>query len=95
MRRARILPLLRSQNVRLVSRFYSVRVLGNTPKPIKTVSDLRNWQLGEGESHEIEVNGWVKNVRKGAGFRFVEISDGSSMRSIQAVVEKDMAKADE
>lgn len=39
----------------------------------------------------VEICGWVRSVRKSSGVRFVDITDGSSMRPVQAVVAKDLA----
>lgn len=48
------------------------------------------WQPGKHVS-EVEVSGWVRSVRKSSGVRFVDITDGSSMRPLQAVVDKRLA----
>jgi aspartyl/asparaginyl-tRNA synthetase len=39
------------------------------------------------------VNGWVRNVRKSSAVRFIDISDGSSMKPVQAVVDKSLPGA--
>lgn len=39
------------------------------------------------------MNAWVKNVRKGAAVRFIDLSDGSSMRPVQAVVDRTLPGA--
>lgn len=51
-------------------------------------------QLLKGECTEqntqIEVNGWVKSVRRQKNVSFAVISDGSSTRGLQAVFDKDV-----
>lgn len=88
-------PSQRSQHGKITSpsRTYSVRALNETPWPIRTIADLKTWKPAEGEEHEVEVNAWVKNVRKGAAVRFIDLSDGSSMRPVQAVVDRTLPGA--
>lgn len=68
-------------------RCYSVRV---PDSPMRTVAELRAWKP-TGEARNVEVCGWVRSVRKGPDVRFVDITDGSSMRPLQAVVDKAQA----
>ncbi|PHH68479.1 hypothetical protein CDD80_7490 [Ophiocordyceps camponoti-rufipedis] len=68
-------------------RCYSVRV---PDSPMRTVAELRAWKP-TGEAKNVEVSGWVRSVRKGPDVRFVDITDGSSMRPLQAVVDKAQA----
>ncbi|KAG6022568.1 hypothetical protein E4U41_002233 [Claviceps citrina] len=73
-------------------RKYSVRILGKQPpQAVRTVADLKAW-LPETNVPDVEVCGWVRSVRKSSAVRFVDITDGSSMRPMQAVVEKALAK---
>ncbi|KYK57182.1 hypothetical protein DCS_04189 [Drechmeria coniospora] len=76
----------------VVSRSYSVRIPPGFPSDpsIKTVADLKAWQPGVNVA-DVEVHGWVRSVRKSAGVRFVDITDGSSMRPVQAVVGKELS----
>jgi asparaginyl-tRNA synthetase len=69
------------------SRFYSARVIGKAQPQIKTVADLKAWQPETNVPH-VEVCGWVRSVRKSSGVRFIDITDGSSMRPVQVVVDK-------
>lgn len=57
---------------------------------IKTLADLKTWQPVVSDAH-VEVCGWVRSVRKSSGVRFVDVTDGSSMRPVQAVVDKSLA----
>lgn len=86
-------PMRSCRVSRFASRSYSARVFAESPKPIKTIADLRAWIPAKGEDHEVEVSGWVKNVRKSSAVRFVDISDGSSMRPVQAVVDRSLPGA--
>ncbi|KAK2590202.1 asparaginyl-tRNA synthetase [Conoideocrella luteorostrata] len=80
--------LLESQQC---SRLYSVRVGVDQPQvSIRTVADLKVW-LPETAVPDVQVCGWVRSVRKSPGVRFVDITDGSSMRPVQAVVDKALA----
>lgn len=74
-------------------RCYSVRVLseGQTGAQIKTVADLKTWTPGQQPVSDVEVSGWVRSVRKSSGVRFVDVTDGSSMRPVQVVVDKALA----
>lgn len=84
-------PLRLSSAARLYGRKYSVRVSGKQPSPpIRTVADLKAWLPGTNVP-DVEVCGWVRSVRKSSGVRFVDVTDGSSMRPVQAVVEKALA----
>lgn len=77
-------------------RCYSVRVPGDGGGDgqglgdIRTVADLKDWQPGRHVS-DVQVCGWVRSVRKSSSVRFVDITDGSSMRPMQAVVDKSLA----
>ncbi|KAK5995514.1 Asparaginyl-tRNA synthetase [Cladobotryum mycophilum] len=85
----------------LHNRCYSVRVPSERHRDLRTVADLKAWQPSQpvqpgqtGTGHhvsDVEVCGWVRSVRKSSGVRFVDITDGSSMRPLQAVVEKSLA----
>ncbi|KAH7134675.1 hypothetical protein B0J13DRAFT_641282 [Dactylonectria estremocensis] len=68
-------------------RYYSVRVLGEYGRDIKTVADLKAWSPAA-KVEDVEVCGWVRSVRKSSGVRFIDITDGSSMRPVQVVVDK-------
>ncbi|PNP56617.1 hypothetical protein THARTR1_03313 [Trichoderma harzianum] len=74
-------------------RSYSVRIPeddGQGLRGIKTVADLKEWQPGRLVS-DVQLCGWVRSVRKSSSVRFVDITDGSSMRPVQAVVDKSLA----
>lgn len=79
---ARIRPAARPMR-----RPYSVRVLEPEKPRVTRVADLRDWQP-PGDSARVELCGWVRSVRKSAGVRFVDVTDGSSMRPLQLVVDK-------
>ncbi|GAB0136186.1 hypothetical protein EsDP_00004498 [Epichloe bromicola] len=86
-----VTPLRLSPAARLYGRKYSVRISGKQPSPpIRTVADLKAW-LPETNVPDVEVCGWVRSVRKSSGVRFVDVTDGSSMRPVQAVVDKALA----
>ncbi|KAG6176137.1 hypothetical protein E4U36_008221 [Claviceps purpurea] len=73
-------------------RTYSVRINGQQPpsQAIRTVADLKAWRPVTNVP-DVEVCGWVRSVRKSPGVRFVDITDGSCMRPMQAVVDKALA----
>lgn len=71
-------------------RCYSVRVPSDGAGDIRTVADLKEWQP-EGRVSDVQVCGWVRSVRKSSSVRFVDITDGSSLRPMQAVVDKSLA----
>lgn len=54
------------------------------------LADLEDWSVPV-PNPQIEVCGWVRSVRKSSGVRFVDLTDGSSMRPVQAVVAKGLA----
>ncbi|CAG9941233.1 unnamed protein product [Clonostachys rosea f. rosea IK726] len=85
---------LRLPRIGYASRRYSVRVLGDSAaKPaVQNVADLKAWPLESGQDCLVEINGWVRNIRKASAVRFVEVSDGSSYSTVQAVVSKEMAE---
>ncbi|KAI9147682.1 Asparagine--tRNA ligase [Paramyrothecium foliicola] len=68
-------------------RHYAVRAPGHDQNHIRTVADLKSWKP-DGPVPDVEVCGWVRSVRKSSGVRFVDVTDGSSMRPVQAVVDK-------
>lgn len=74
----------------LPKRCYSVRVPGERRQDIKTIADLKAWGPGAPVS-DVEVCGWVRSVRKASEVRFIDITDGSSMRPVQVVVDKQLA----
>ncbi|OAA66062.1 Aminoacyl-tRNA synthetase, class II (D/K/N)-like protein [Cordyceps fumosorosea ARSEF 2679] len=57
---------------------------------VQTVADLKEFRPAQPIS-DVQVCGWVRSVRKSAGVRFVDVTDGSSMRPVQAVVDKSLA----
>lgn len=71
-------------------RCYSASLGDKLLPPIKTVADLKTWHP-ETNVPDVQVCGWVRSVRKSSGVRFVDITDGSSMRPVQAVVDKSLA----
>ncbi|GKU00677.1 asparaginyl-trna synthetase [Fusarium langsethiae] len=71
-------------------RSYAVRVPGECQKDIKTVAELKAWGPSS-PVPDVEVSGWVRSVRKSSGVRFIDITDGSSMRPVQVVVDKSLA----
>lgn len=71
-------------------RAYSVRIPGDAHAAVRTIADLKEFQSPQPVS-DVQVCGWVRSVRKSAGVRFVDVTDGSSMRPIQAVVEKTLS----
>lgn len=73
-----------------LQRSYSVRVPGECQRDIKTVADLKAWGPAAKVS-DVEVCGWVRSVRKSSNVRFIDITDGSSMRPVQVVVDKALA----
>lgn len=77
-------------------RHYAVRALQDTTPEaaaITTVSDLVTSDLPQDESGlRVQVDGWVRNIRKSSAVRFVDVSDGSTTLPMQAVVKKDQAK---
>jgi hypothetical protein len=91
LRRACLQPLARSRLDRLLSKSYAVRVLGDSAPTIQSVSDLNEWVPPQGQSAVVQVDGWVRNVRKASTIRFAEIVDGSSVNAMQAVVPKEDA----
>lgn len=94
MRSTRVSLPLRLPRMGYASRRYSVRVLGDSAaKPaVQNVADLKAWPLESGQDCPVEINGWVRNIRKASAVRFVEVSDGSSYSTVQAVVSKEMAE---
>ncbi|KAJ6785842.1 hypothetical protein PWT90_09796 [Aphanocladium album] len=71
-------------------RTYSVSIQGDSHGGVKTIADLKEFQSSQHVS-DVQVSGWVRSVRKSAGVRFVDVTDGSSMRPVQAVVDKSLA----
>ncbi|KJZ71717.1 hypothetical protein HIM_08914 [Hirsutella minnesotensis 3608] len=67
-----------------------VRVPGECYPSIKSVADLKAWEPAANVP-DVQVCGWVRSVRKSSGVRFIDITDGSSMRPVQAVVDKRQA----
>lgn len=88
---ASVMPPASCRASRLLSlsptRRYSVRIPGESQLSIKTVADLKAW-APHANVPGVEVCGWVRSVRKSSAVRFVDVTDGSSMRPVQAVVDK-------
>ena len=57
---------------------------------IKNIADLKSWRPAEPKP-DVEIYGWVRSVRKSSAVRFVDITDGSSMRPVQVVVDKQLS----
>ncbi|KAJ3474211.1 hypothetical protein NLG97_g9943 [Lecanicillium saksenae] len=87
---ARALRGPRWQRYAAPRRAYSVSIPGDSHGGIKTIADLKEFQSPQHVS-DVQICGWVRSVRKSAGVRFADITDGSSMRPIQAVVDKSLA----
>ncbi|RSL38288.1 hypothetical protein CEP53_014995 [Fusarium sp. AF-6] len=90
MRSIRLSSVPRTGRLWAQRRPYSVRVPGECQKEIKTVAELKAWGPST-RVPDIEVCGWVRSVRKSSGVRFIDITDGSSMRPVQVVVDKSLA----
>ncbi|KAF4334693.1 asparaginyl-tRNA synthetase [Fusarium beomiforme] len=90
MRSFRASRVPRSGRLWLQRRPYAVKAPGDRQRDIKTVAELKAWGPS---SHvpDVEVCGWVRSVRKSSGVRFIDITDGSSMRPVQVVVDKNLA----
>lgn len=71
-------------------RCYSAKVPGDDKRAIRTLADIKEFRPAQHVS-DIEVCGWVRSVRKSSGVRFVDLTDGSSMRPVQAVVDKNLS----
>lgn len=67
-----------------------MRIPDEAYSSIRSVADLRAWKPGTNVP-DVEVCGWVRSVRKSSGVRFIDITDGSSMRPVQAVVDKKLS----
>ncbi|KAJ4142561.1 asparaginyl-tRNA synthetase [Fusarium falciforme] len=90
MRSIRLSSVPRTGRLWVQRRPYSVRVPGECQKDIKTVAELKAWGPST-RIPDVEVSGWVRSVRKSSGVRFIDITDGSSMRPVQVVVDKSLA----
>ncbi|KAF4980467.1 hypothetical protein FZEAL_3531 [Fusarium zealandicum] len=90
MRSIRVSTIPKPGRIWSYRRPYSVRVPGECQQDIKTVAELKAWEPTSA-APDVEVSGWVRSVRKSSGVRFVDITDGSSMRPVQVVVEKNLA----
>jgi len=90
MRSIRLSSVPRTARLWVRRRPYSVRVPGECQKDIKTVAELKAWGPST-RVPDVEVSGWVRSVRKSSGVRFIDITDGSSMRPVQVVVDKSLA----
>src|SRR5260221_13622850 len=65
---------------------------GPTMQRIKVAAALKNGPVGQ----EIDVRGWVRTKRESKqGFAFVELNDGSCLRNVQVVVDKQVPGYDE
>lgn len=72
------------------ARAYSAKVPGDRQRVVKTLADVKEYLTANNVS-DVEVSGWVRSVRKSSGVRFVDITDGSSMRPVQAVIDKQLS----
>lgn len=73
----------------------SVARLGSSPIPQSRIAALRCAQILQAskadgpctlEDKEIKVNGFIRSVRKQKRFAFAEISDGSTVEPLQAIL---------
>ncbi|KAM3561685.1 hypothetical protein ARSEF4850_003107 [Beauveria asiatica] len=87
---ARALRRHRWQRYPATQRPYSVSVQQDSHARVKTIAHLKEFQSTRHVS-DVTICGWVRSVRKSASVRFVDVTDGSSMRPIQAVVDKSLA----
>lgn len=71
-----------------------MRVLGDRESPISTVSDLVSTKPDD-QGLPVQVDAWVRNVRKSSSVRFLDIGDGSCSAPLQAVVDKEIVKSHE
>ncbi|KAH8175005.1 tRNA synthetases class II (D, K and n) domain-containing protein [Sarocladium implicatum] len=80
------------RQLHVARRCYSVRAPALNTIPTtkdKSLADLKGW-APDGPSPEIKVYGHVRSVKKLAQHMFVNITDGSSMRPLQAVVPRSL-----
>ena len=55
---------------------------------------IKNILLLEPKEQEITVNAWVRTVRDSKGIAFVELSDGTTIKTLQVVIEQDLPDRD-
>ncbi|KAM3483999.1 hypothetical protein MY8738_002609 [Beauveria namnaoensis] len=87
---ARALRRHRWQRYPATQRPYSVSIQQDSHTRVKTIADLKEFRSTQHVS-DVTICGWVRSVRKSASVRFIDVTDGSSMRPIQAVVDKSLA----
>ena len=61
------------------------------PTPQRCVQLLQSDRTCNFENEEVRIHGFVRSVRKQKRFAFVEISDGSTSQSLQAILTPDQA----
>lgn len=69
-------------------------MLGDEHPRVTTVSDLLSTSPGD-RGLPVQVDAWVKNVRKSSAVRFLDIGDGSCSAPLQAVAQKGLFKPEE
>lgn len=87
-----ILPRLPARSLRDQLRRYSVRAPALQTQPFtkdKTLADLKGW-VPDIPDPEVQVYGHVRSRRKLGQVSFVNLTDGSSMRPLQAVVPRQL-----
>ena len=55
---------------------------------------IKNILLLEPKEQEITVNAWVRTVRDSKGIAFVELSDGTTIKTLQVVIEETLPDRD-
>ena len=55
---------------------------------------IKNILLLEPKEQEITVNAWVRTVRDSKGIAFIELSDGTTIKTIQVVIEETLTDRD-
>jgi asparaginyl-tRNA synthetase len=59
----------------------------STKQPPRNVARLLDWKPADGAgARDVVVNGYVRAVRKSKASQFVDVGDGSTRKSLQAVV---------
>lgn len=69
-----------------------MRVLGDGDQRITTVADLVATKPDD-SGIPVQVDAWVKNIRKSPAVRFLDIGDGSCSAPLQAVAPKELVLA--
>jgi asparaginyl-tRNA synthetase len=58
-------------------------------------TDIKDLFLSPENNKEVKIEGWIRTIRDLKNFGFIEVNDGTCLKNVQVVFEKDLSNFEE